>query len=115
MRSPYFTALVDVAVCQRRDEDAVKEIGVLRIGPQRRAIERGGGGGVAIDAGVTCGQVAARRGQFEQIAAGGIGRGFRGFAFGSVVVRRLCKRRRCEGSGYRRGKEGSDRHAAGMD
>ena len=59
--------LVDVAIGQRRDEGAIEQLVVLRIGAQRRAIERRGGSRVALDAGMARGQIAARRGQPLQI------------------------------------------------
>ena len=62
--------LVDVAIGERGDEGAIQQFVVLRIGAQRGAIERRGGSGVALDAGVARGQIAARRRQRFQIVAG---------------------------------------------
>jgi hypothetical protein len=59
--------LVDVAIGQRGDEGAVEQLVVLRIGAERRAVERGGRIGVAFDAGMARGQIAAGRGQPFQI------------------------------------------------
>ena len=67
--------LVDVAIGQRGDEGAVEQFVVLRIGAQRRAIERRGGSGVALDAGMARGQIAAGRRQRFQI---GLARELRG-------------------------------------
>ena len=54
---------IDVAIGQRGDEGAVQQFVVLRIGAQRGAIECRGGSGVALDAGVARGQIAAGRRQ----------------------------------------------------
>ena len=55
--------LVDVAIGERGDEGAIEQLVVLRIGAQRRAIERRSRIGVAFDAGMARGQIAAGRGQ----------------------------------------------------
>ena len=62
--------LVDVAVGERGDEGAVEQFVVLRIGAQRRTVKRRGRSGVALDAGVTGGQIAAGRGQRLEVALG---------------------------------------------
>ena len=62
--------LVDVAVGERGDERAIEQFVVLRIAAQRRAVERRGRGGVALDAGVPGGQIAAGRGQRLEVALG---------------------------------------------
>ena len=62
--------LIDVAVGDRGDEGAVEQFVVLRIGAQRGAVERRGGGRVALDAGMAGGEIAARHGQRLQIVAG---------------------------------------------
>ena len=59
--------LVDVAIRQRGDEGAVEQLVVLRIGAQRRTIERRSRIGVAFDAGMARGQIAAGRGQPFQV------------------------------------------------
>src|SRR5581483_493444 len=63
--------LIDVAVGNRGDEGAIEQFAVLGIGAQRGAIERGGGGRIALDAGVAGGKIAAGRGQRLQIVARG--------------------------------------------
>ena len=63
--------LVDIAVGQRGDEGAIEQFVVLRIGAKRRAIERRRRAGVALDAGVAGGEIAARRRQRFEIVAGG--------------------------------------------
>ena len=62
--------LVDVAVSDRGDERPIQQLIVLRIAAQRREIKGRRGVGVALDAGVTGGQIAARRGQRSQIIPG---------------------------------------------
>ena len=52
--------LLDVALGQHREEGALEQFGVLRIGAQRRAVIGGGGAGVALRAGVARGEIAAR-------------------------------------------------------
>ena len=59
--------LVNVAIRQRGDEGAVEQFVVLRVGAQRRAIERRSRSGVAFHAGVARGEIAAGRGQRFQI------------------------------------------------
>ncbi|MGY3108927.1 hypothetical protein ACVWW7_005554 [Bradyrhizobium sp. LM6.9] len=61
---------VDVTVGDRRDEGAVEQLVVLRVGAQSGAVERGGGGSVALDAGVAGGEIAAGGGERLQIVSG---------------------------------------------
>ena len=52
---------LDIAVGQHRQEGALEQFAVLRVGPQRRAVIGGGRGGVALQAGMAGGEIAARR------------------------------------------------------
>ena len=88
--------LVDVAVGQRGDEGAVEQLVVLGIGAQRRAIERRSRSGVALDAGVARGQIAAGRGQRLQIALGRKLRRAVGRMSGRLRQRRARHRERAE-------------------
>ena len=75
---------IDVAIGQRRDKGAVQEFVVLGIGAQRRAIECRGGSGVALDAGVARGQIAAGRRQRFQVGLTGELRGVIARVFGRL-------------------------------
>ncbi|MEY9659941.1 hypothetical protein ABH980_006948 [Bradyrhizobium ottawaense] len=61
---------VDVAVGDRRDEGAVEQLVVLGIGAQGRAVERSGGGRVALDAGMAGGEIATGTRERLQIVSG---------------------------------------------
>jgi hypothetical protein len=92
-----FYRLIDVAVGDRRDEGAVEQFVVLRVGAQRRAVERGCRRGVALDTGMTGGEIAAGGGEALQIAAGGELR---------RIVRRVIRRLRRNRAGQRKYGEG---------
>ena len=62
---------IDVALRQRRNERTIKKLVVFRVGPQRRAIERRRGPGVAFHAGMARSKIAARPGHDAQIARAG--------------------------------------------
>ena len=94
--------LVDVAIGERGDEGAVEQFVVLRIGAQRRAIERRGRSRVALDAGVARGEIAAGRRQRLQI---GLARELRGVV-GRVVGRLRQDRSRRGQCGESEGGEG---------
>jgi hypothetical protein len=59
----------DVAFRERRDEGPIQQFAVLRIGAQRRTIEGGRGLGIALDAGMTRSEIAARLGHGAQIVS----------------------------------------------
>ncbi len=90
--------LVDIAVGERGNERAIQQFIVLRVGAKRRAIEGRGRTGVAFDAGVAGGQVAAGGRQRFQIVAG---RKLRG------VVGRMLGRLRRNGAGQHQRGEGN--------
>ena len=89
--------LVDIAVGDRRDEGAIEQFVVLRIGAKRRAIERRRRIGVPLHAGVAGGQIAARHGQRFQIVAGGKLRRIVGRMIGRLRRKRAGHRQRGEG------------------
>ena len=64
-----FDGLVDVAVDQERQEGAVEQFAVVRVAFERRPVIGRGGAGVALLAGMTGGEVAARRRRCCQVAA----------------------------------------------
>ena len=82
---------IDVAIGKRGDEGAIQQLIVLRIGAQRGAIEGRGGSGVALDAGMPRGEIAARRRQRFQVGLGGELRG---------AVGRMVRRLRQNRAGY---------------
>jgi hypothetical protein len=94
--------LFDVTLGNRRDEGAVQQLVVLRIGSQRGTVEGGGGGRIPLDAGMAGGQIAAGRGQRPEVASGGKLRG----GVGRVLRRlRRCRARQRQ-SGEREGSKG---------
>ena len=61
---------IDVAVDQERQERAVEQLAVFRVALERVAVEGGGGGGIALLAGVAGGEVAAGRGHAGEFLRG---------------------------------------------
>ena len=89
--------LVDIAIRERGDEGAIQQFVVLRIGAKRRAIEGRRRTGVALHAGMTGGQIAARHGQRFQIAPGRKLRRIVGGMIGRLRRKRARHRQRGEG------------------
>ena len=84
---------VDIAVGENRDESAVEQFGIFRIGAQGRAVISGGGGGIALGRGMARGEIIAG------------GRNAR-----QVTQRTL--RQQCAGQGQKaRGQNGNGGHA----
>ena len=103
--------LVDIAVGERRNERAIEQFVVLRIGAKRRAIERRRRIGVPLHAGVTGGQIAARRSQRFQIVAGGKLRRVVGRMIGRLCPKRSGHGQRGKGeNGNRRAIETNGKH-----
>ncbi len=92
-----FYRLVDIAVGDRRNERAIEQFVVLRVGAKRRTVERRGRRGVALDAGMTGSQIAACGGQALHVADGGELR---------RIVRRMIRCLRRHRAGQRKHGEG---------
>ena len=94
--------VVNIAVRERGNEGAIQQFIVLWIDAKRRAIELRRRTCVALDAGVTRGQVTARHRQRFQIVAGRKLRGVVGRMIGRLRRNRAGQRQRSEGNGGNR-------------
>ena len=65
-----FHRLIDFAVDQDREEGALEQFAVLRIGAQRGAVIGRGRAGVALHAGMACREIAARRRDARELLDG---------------------------------------------
>ena len=65
-----FDGFIDVAVDQKRQEGAVEQLAVFRVALERVAVEGGGGGGIALLAGMAGGEIAAGRGHAGKLLRG---------------------------------------------
>src|SRR5262249_42220853 len=101
-----FDRLFDVTFGDGRDEGAVQQLVVLRVGSQRGTVEGGGGARIPFDAGVAGGQRAAGRRQRPEVGSGGRLRGGVGRVLRRLRRGRARERQRKRQGGEREGSKG---------